>query len=61
MVISVYFFKVSSMFIRFNATVPLNAMAGLNGQCMTIFIESSKKTIGKSEMLFCSTRVILCT
>lgn len=55
------FFKVSNTFIRFNATVSFNALAGLNGQCAKIFTESAKRTIEKSEVLFCSIRVILST
>lgn len=47
MVIGVYFCKVCNMFIRFDATVPFNVMAGLNGQCVKFFTESSKGTIEK--------------
>lgn len=47
MVIGVYFFKVCNMFNRFNATISCNVMAGLRGQCLNIFTESSKRTIEK--------------
>lgn len=30
------------MFIRFEATVSFHVMAGLNGQCVTFFTESSE-------------------
>lgn len=60
MLIGVYFCKVCNIFIRFDATVSFNVMAGLNGQCVKFFTESSKRTIEKtSEMLFCRTRIIL--
>lgn len=46
------------MFSRFRARVSFNALAGPNGQCVRVFAEASKRTIEKSGMLFCSTRVI---
>lgn len=37
------------MFNRFNATVPFKVMAELPGQCLNIFIESAKRTVGKKK------------
>lgn len=59
MVTGVYLFKVCHVFSRFRARVSFNALAGPNGQCVRVFAEASKRTIEKSGMLFCSTRVIL--
>lgn len=52
-------FQVSHVFSRVHARVSFSATAGRRGHRVGVFAEGSKRTIEQSEMLFCSTRVIL--
>lgn len=52
-------FQVSHVFSRVRARVSFNAVAGRRGHRVRVFTEGSERTIEQSEMLFCSTRVIL--
>lgn len=48
------------MFIRFDATVSFNVMAGLNGQCVKFFTESSKRTIEKKVKCYFVVQGLFC-